>query len=111
MVNTLKLPQVRIPDPPTPLGPQGLALWRQTIETFDDWHPHELRLLCAACVAHQEHHDITAELATETDFKAKRQLRADRNAAATTLRHLFRELSLSAAPADSRPARIPGRYA
>jgi hypothetical protein len=54
---------------------------------------------------------ITAALASETDHKTKRQLRADLNAAGNEMRKQLRELSLSTRPADTRPPRIAGRYA
>jgi hypothetical protein len=111
-MSALKHPAaIRIPEPSIPLGPEGRALWEQTIRDFDGWQEHELRTLNLACVALQQSADITRELATETDHKAKRQLRADRNAAGNEYRKQMRELSLSARPADSRPPRIAGRYA
>jgi hypothetical protein len=102
---------IKIPDPAIPLGPEGLALWTQTLTDFDDWQAGELRTLNLACVALDQVAAITTELATETDHKAKRQLRADRNAAGNEYRKQMRELPLSTRPPDSRPPRIAGRYA
>jgi hypothetical protein len=111
MSAALKIPtKVTIPEPAIALGTVGKRLWNDTITAFDGWADHELRTLNIACLALQEVHDITAELAAESDFKARRQLRADRNAAGNEFRKQMRELSLSAAPSDSRPPRIAGRY-
>lgn len=101
---------IEIPQPEIPLAPIGLKLWRDCIQEYSDWGPHEYRTLNLACVALGEADRITQELADELDFKKCRQLRADRNQASNEFRKQMRELSLSARPADSRPARIAGRY-
>jgi hypothetical protein len=108
---TAKIPKLEIStDPPAGLGRVGLRLWCELTTEFADWLPSDLALLAAACLARQEIDDLTSEIQDCTDFKQARQLRADRNAAATTMRQCLRELNLAAAPPDSRPGRIPGRY-
>lgn len=110
---TLKMPSksLQIPEPTIPLGDAGQRLWRELLTEFGDWHPGELRTLNLACVAYQQASDLMTALADpDLDFKQRRQLRADLNAASTCYRQQLRELSLSAQPADARPARIAGRY-
>lgn len=87
-----------------------MRLWADCQREFGDWLPHDLVTLTAACIAWEEITNLTEELAKCRDFKKRRQLRSDRNAAATTYRQQMRELALSAAPADTRPPRIAGRY-
>lgn len=111
MTAALKLQPPSEIAPPVPLGAHGLRLWRDTIAEFDDWLPHDLVLLTNACLAWQEVADVTDELADATDFKERRQLRADRGAAITAYRQTLRELALGARVPDSRPQRIAGRYA
>ena len=101
---------VTVPEPEIPLGAVGRKLWAAVLTEFGDWQEHELRMLNVACLALDEVERITGELADETDFKKVRQLRADRNASGNEFRKQLRELSLTARPSDSRPARISGRY-
>jgi len=108
MIAQLNTPEI---GPAVPLGTHGMRLWRDTVAEFGDWLPHDLVLLTAACLAWQEIADVTREMDDATDFKERRQLRADRATAITTFRQTMRELSLAAAPQDSRPPRIAGRYA
>lgn len=109
---TLPLKAPPLPEPTIALGEVGRKLWTDTLTEFGDWNPHELRTLNLACLAYQQASEIAAALAAGgLSFKEQRQLRADWNAAANEHRRQMRELSLSAAPADSRPQRIPGRYA
>lgn len=99
-----------IPEPAIKLGTVGQTEWTAIISDYGDWLPHELRTLNLACIALDQAANIAEQLNDETDFKKVRQLRADLNAAGNEHRRQMRELSLSTRPADSRPARIAGRY-
>jgi hypothetical protein len=82
-MSALRVPlAVQIPEPAIRLGEVGMSHWKKTITDFGDWQEHELRLLCLACQQQDDIARLTDEVDAERDFKKKRNLRADRRAAA-----------------------------
>lgn len=113
MSAALKIPMPQLPEPKFQLGTAGMAEWRETLTAYPnwaDWAPHEFITLACACRAADEVARLSKELEVATDFKTRRQVRADMLAAMNAHRQQTRELALFDAPEDTRPPLINGRY-
>jgi hypothetical protein len=111
-MNAIKFKQPQAsPEPYTPLSGVAAAFWREMLAYYDDWTPNQLVTLAnmaqdAGIIAACDESLTDAELAplelTRLDLRRDRAVKRFMRAA--------RELNLDAAPADSRPPRIAGRY-
>jgi hypothetical protein len=109
-MNALKFKPKAESQPYTPLVGVAAAFWDSMLAYYGDWTPNQLVTL--ANMAQDAGIIAACDVSLGGDLSGLELTRVDvrRDRAVKRFMRAARELNLDVAPADSRPARIAGRY-